>query len=294
MTNGRISLLTLAIGAAMSGAIACNALRARPATTTAATAGANRVGDFVWQDLMTDDIEKSRAFYEQLFGWKFEQASRLGRPYFIARLGTTPVGGMARVDRKSPDEPVAQWISYLAVADVDAVAGRVTASGGQLLVTPVDINTNRAAVAVDPQGAPVGLVKLGPAVIPPVGGATALVGTFFWRDYLARDVETARTFYGNLGGLGADRQNPGDLMLHYVLTRPGPSPVAGIIPIGERKIRPNWLPYIRVNDPAQMATRAEQLGGRILLSASPDIRNGSVAVVTDPGGAAVALQKWPI
>ncbi len=70
--------------------------------------------------------------------------------------------------------------------------------------------------------------------------------------------------------------------------------MAGILPIGERKITPNWLPYIRVTDPTAAAARAEQLGGRILLPASPDIRNGSVAVIADPGGAAVALQRWPI
>jgi len=260
----------------------------------AAVGNPSRVGDFVWQDLMTDDVEKSRTFYEQLFGWKFEQTSRLGRPYFIARSGASPVAGMASVARRTPDEPVAQWLSYLAVNDVDAVANRVTAAGGRLLVTPTPINTNRAAVAVDPQGAPIGLVKLGTTVILPVGGPTAPVGAFFWRDYLARDVETARTFYSDLAGLTADRPNREGIVSQYILRRPGPLPVAGIIAIGERDITPNWLPYIRVTDPVAMATRAEQLGGRILMRASPDIRNGSVAVVTDPAGAAMALQKWPI
>jgi hypothetical protein len=42
-----------------------------------------------------------------------------------------------------------------------------------------------------------------------------------------------------------------------------------------------------------MAARTEQLGGRILVPVSPDLRNGSVAVVADSGGAAIALQKWP-
>ena len=45
------------------------------------------------QDLMTDDAEKSRKFYEQLFGWTFERTDRLGRPYFIARAGSAAVGG---------------------------------------------------------------------------------------------------------------------------------------------------------------------------------------------------------
>jgi predicted enzyme related to lactoylglutathione lyase len=77
------------------------------------------------------------------------------------------------------------------------------------------------------------------------------------------------------------------------LTSAASAPVGGIVPIGEREIRPHWLPYIRVSDPAAMATRTEQLGGRILLPVRADIRNGSVAVVADAGGAAIALQKWP-
>jgi predicted enzyme related to lactoylglutathione lyase len=297
MSPYRLSLLAILFSFTMTGAVAC-AVHSGSAAASATTAAGNRVGEFVWQDLMTDDIATSRAFYEQLFGWQFEQTSRLGKPYFIARAGSGPVGGMALVKRRQPDEPCAQWLSYLAVSDVEAVAKRVTASGGQLLVSPTAVNTNRAAVAVDPQGAPVGLVQLGPTVILPTGGPSAPVGTFFWRDYLARDADTARTFYADLAGLGADRQSRADLMLHYVLTRPGsasaPSPVAGVIAIGERKISPHWLPYIRVNDPAETAARAQQLGGRVILAASPEIRSGSVAVIADPNGAAMALQKWPI
>ncbi len=165
MNPGRLSLLAFLICVTVTGAAACAALRARPTAAPGAAAASGRVGEFVWQDLMTDDAVKSRAFYEQLFGWTFDETNRLGRPYLIARLGTTPVGGMTQVARQRPDEPVAQWLSYLAVADVDAVAGRVTASGGKLLVSPTNVNTHRAAVAVDPQGAPVGLVKLGPSVI---------------------------------------------------------------------------------------------------------------------------------
>ncbi len=245
---------------------------------------------------MSDDAEKSRSFYEQLFGWTFDRTERLGRLYFIARSssGAGPIAGIAQVQRRRPDEPITQWISYLAVADVDAVAANVPGLGGRLLIPPTDIQNSRAAIAVDPQGAPFGIVSLGPNARPPAGGPAAAIGTFIWRDYLAEDVERARTFYIGVGGFGAERQDRTDAVVHYVLTRSNrPVPVAGLVPIGERQIAPTWLPYIRVSDPMQFATRAEQLGGRILLKASPEIRNGSVAVVTDPNGAPFALQKWP-
>ena len=291
MTSKRAVLV---LSVATLAAVAC-ASRSQSAAPPNTATPASRVGEFVWQDLMTDDVAKSRAFYEQLLGWQFEETTRLGRPYLIAHLASnpTPIAGIAQVARKQPDQPVTQWLSYLAVADVDAVSQRVPGAGAQLLVPPTDVRTSRAAVAVDPQGAPFGLVELGSGVRLPTGGQSAEVGTFFWRDYLTKDVEGARNFYAGIAGLAATQQTRPDSLLHYVLTTAGSSPVAGVVPIGERAIRPHWLPYIRVSDPAAMAARAEQLGGRILLPVRADIRNGSVAVVADSGGAAVALQKWP-
>ena len=280
----------------MSGAAACSSQSASTSAAAAPTPSSNRIGEFVWQDLMTEDVEKSRTFYEQLFRWTFERTERFGRPYLIARSESRLVAGIAQVERMRANQPISQWISYLAVADVDAVVARAVALGGLLLVAPTDVRTSRAAVVADSQGAPIGIVQLGADAElrrMPSEGPSGPIGTFIWRDYLAHDVERARTFYSDVAGLSADRQMRPDTVVHYLLSRAGPVPVAGLLPIGARPISPTWLPYIRVADPMQAATRAEQLGGRILLKPSPQIRNGSVAVVTDPNGAPFALQKWP-
>jgi predicted enzyme related to lactoylglutathione lyase len=52
-----------------------------------------------------------------------------------------------------------------------------------------------------------------------------------------------------------------------------------------------WLTYFGVDDPAAAAARAQALGGKVLLPASPQLREGSMAVVTDPSGAVLVLQK---
>jgi len=54
-----------------------------------------------------------------------------------------------------------------------------------------------------------------------------------------------------------------------------------------------WLPYVRVSDPAAMAAKAAELGGTIALAPRASVRNGSVAIVLDPAGAPLALQKYP-
>ena len=65
------------------------------------------------------------------------------------------------------------------------------------------------------------------------------------------------------------------------------------LPATATGVEPNWLPYVLVNDPAALGARVGGLGGRMLLPATPDRRNGSVVVIADPGGAPLALQKFP-
>ena len=60
-----------------------------------------------------------------------------------------------------------------------------------------------------------------------------------------------------------------------------------------KDVEPNWLPYVLVSDPAALAARVAGLGGRVLVPAAPELRNGSLVVIADPGGAPLALQKYP-
>ena len=54
---------------------------------------------------------------------------------------------------------------------------------------------------------------------------------------------------------------------------------------------PTWLTYFGVKDAAAAATRAEELGGQILVPVSPEVREGTMAVVKDPTGALLVLQN---
>ena len=53
------------------------------------------------------------------------------------------------------------------------------------------------------------------------------------------------------------------------------------------------MPYILVPDPAKLVAQVRSLGGTVLLEPRAEIRNASLAVVTDPSGAILALQKFP-
>jgi hypothetical protein len=45
-------------------------------------------------------------------------------------------------------------------------------------------------------------------------------------------------------------------------------------------------------DPSAAAERAAALGGQVLLEPTAEVREGTMALVTDPSGAVLALRKW--
>jgi predicted enzyme related to lactoylglutathione lyase len=284
----RLRVFTLVV---LAGLVAsCSARQASAPTGPAAD---DQVGRFVWQELLTDDVQAARRFYGGLFGWQFEETKRLGEPYTLVRAGGQPVAGITAVERQKPDEPVAQWLSYLLVADVDEAAQNFKDAGGEILVAPLSLTgTARAALVTDPAGAPLGLVSSDAEL--PAPPADPPMGRFFWRDYFAKDVEASLAFYRQFPGYQAQAEGEDDI-LHYVFRHgTGGQAIAGLIPIGDSPVRPNWLPYVRVGDPAALARRASELGGTVLLEPRSDVREGSLAIVADPNGGALALQKWPI
>jgi predicted enzyme related to lactoylglutathione lyase len=256
---------------------------------TAAAADPAEPGRFVWRDLMTKDVNAAKRFYGGLFGWSFENAKRGEHPYVLARLGGSPVAGIVDVGSIADAGP--QWISYVAVADVDKTAALVQSNGGKVLAAPRNVGSiARAAVVTDPQGAPLGLAQLRREVPDPAQPST---GHFFWQEYLARDAAEALTFYkGLIGYESSILETRLGVEYHVLRTTRGR---AGLfrLPDNVDGVQPNWLPYVLVTDPAALATRVPGLGGRIVVPAAPERRNGSLVVVADPGGAVLALQKYP-
>lgn len=110
-------------------------------------------GAFSWNELVTGDVEAAKGFYQQLFGWEFEEFNAAGMPYTVAKVGDKEVAGMMATPAGSDSMPP-QWGAYVTVDDVDASAAKVEALGGKILVPIEDIpDIGRYCVVQDPQGA---------------------------------------------------------------------------------------------------------------------------------------------
>jgi predicted enzyme related to lactoylglutathione lyase len=115
-------------------------------------------------------------------------------------------------------------------------------------------------------------------------------------EYIADDADAALEFYRDLSGYESTVQKGEAGVDYHVLRRDGRSR-AGLFEVpkdADANVDPNWLPYVRVDDPAALAGRVEGLGGRVILAPKAGIRGGTLAIVADPTGGALALQKWPL
>lgn len=246
-------------------------------------------GKFVWRDLLTDKPAAVKPFYAGLFGWEFEDRKAMGRPYAIIKSGGQYIGGIALSDRRVPQEANAQWLSYLSVPDVDKAAARTRAAGGSILLAPFDLpKVGRAAIVTDPQGAPLGLLRA--SFGDPADAPQPTANRFLWTELLARDPLAAAAFYADLVGYEVLVHDQGDKP--YRVLKLGGRERGGIMRMPFGGMQPMWLASVMVADPTTAAQRAQQLGGRVLVAPRMDVRNGSVALVADPSGAVLALQKW--
>lgn len=262
-----------------------------PDSSAAAAADATEPGRFVWYDLMTKDVKTAEQFYGTLLGWHFETTKRGDRPYVLARLGSNPVAGL--VDVSSMPDAGPQWLSFMSVADVDKSVEMVRSNGGKVLIEPREVaSIARAAVITDPQGAPLGLAQLHREIRGVVDPSNLVLRRFFWQEYLAADAGKAIDFYKRLADFQSTISDTRLGVEYHVLRKSRPR--AGLFQLPESSdVLPNWLPYVLVEDPAAVAARVPALGGRILVPAAPERRNGSLVVIADPGGAPLALQKFP-
>jgi predicted enzyme related to lactoylglutathione lyase len=193
---------------------------------------------------------------------------------------------MTKVD---PDENQSQWVSLLSVADVDEAVRVTRDAGGEIHVGPKTLGgIGRLAVVSDPQGAVVSFLRVASGDRP---DEKAQIGDWMWTELWTGDVEASSEFYRKLVGYDLQTETILD-DLEYVIFARGDDPRAGVIPRPVETVRAHWLPYVRVEDPAALAAKVEGLGGFVLLDPREDVRKGTVAVVLDPTGAAIALQQW--
>ena len=249
----------------------------------------HQVGKIVWYDLVTHDLAGVKRFYGELFGWQFQEDTE-NETYTVINHNGRAIGGIVYTEPGTNEPNRSQWVSYLSVPDVDRAVEQVRDVGGVVHTKPLDLpERGRLAVVRDPQGALIALVRSTsgdpPDRDPPLN-------EWMWTELWTTDLQAAGEFYHELVGYEFETRELYEETTYHVFQRDG-KPRAGALEIKWEGIPPNWLAYVRVEDPAAIAAQVESLGGHVFLEPDDDIRNGDVAIIVDPSGAALTVQRWP-
>jgi predicted enzyme related to lactoylglutathione lyase len=119
----------------------------------------NPHGKFVWNELMTHDVEKAKAFYKDVIGWKYDTMPGPEGTYWIIKSGDTGIGGMFPMEKPEMKQMPEQWLSYIAVDDIDARCKKAKAAGAKVMREPFDIpDVGRIAILTEPGGAMIGWI----------------------------------------------------------------------------------------------------------------------------------------
>lgn len=256
-----------------------------------------------WVDTEQPDVDAALAFYGALFGWAFEDRlpPGAGGRYVVASLAGQPVAAIASRDT---DEGTPEWVTYVAVDDVDASARGVEDLAGAVLDGPTTVGAaGRMAVVRDPQGATCRFWQADERL-----GAQRVnePGTWNFSNLLTPEPLRALHFYGPLLGwevdpaLGAGMVRvPGygdhlartaDPGIHerQALLPPGFADVAAGIERADGPAR--FVVTFAVADRDASVEAAERAGATVLASAETDWSRD--AVVRDPQGAELTLSQF--
>ena len=115
------------------------------------------LNEWLWDELWTDDIEGSAAFFNQVAGLGLEERASAGSDnvYRTLSAGDKPRAGLLQMPFEG-EHPV--WVNYVRVNDPAAITRRVEALGGRVLIDVQERDVGgRAALIAGPSGAGVAL-----------------------------------------------------------------------------------------------------------------------------------------
>jgi predicted enzyme related to lactoylglutathione lyase len=247
---------------------------------------ARTAGRWLWADLVTTDLARSREFYSKVFGWDFRAVpGEDGQPAYLTIVaGGRPIGGMVAL-RKDAASTGARWIG-LASGDPKTMAARAQERGGGVVMPPRQLpGRGEVTVLSDPDG-----VRF--AVIRSDGGDPAdhrgRVNEWLWAEFWTADPGRAANFYRDVFGYSvgaADGKATG-----FQLSAGGRAR-AGVLRSPDTELPAAWIPYVRVDDVAATVARARAAGGRVVVEPRAHYRS-QVAVLVDPLGAPFAVANW--
>jgi predicted enzyme related to lactoylglutathione lyase len=250
------------------------------------------IGSPCWTDLWTSDVEGSRRFYSDLFGWEAQEANPEFGGYFMFTHNGVPIaGGMGDMgDMKANDA----WKIFLSTDDIAGMLKAAAAEGGQIIAGAMPVaDLGTQAVLLDPTGAQVGAWQ--PETFP---GFTVLgePGAPSWFELHTRDHAAAVAFYRSVFHWETNTVADSDEFRYATMREPnGEGELAGIMDASAwlaESVPASWSTYWEVEDAGAAVANVKRLGGSVVMDVE-DTPYGRLATVADAAGAQFKLRTPP-
>ena len=241
-------------------------------------------GRFVWFDLHSTDMTTVSNFYDSLFGWDFQRTDvRVPRIKNIICKGKI-IGNLFGRDAEPGDS---FWLCSLSVRNVNASVGVFMEAGGKVEQPLTDKPyRGREIVGTDPQGARLAVLTSYTGDPDIQAAPNRWVGCELW----TTDVDGALKFYRPLAGYDAVHADKANKSGHVLVTVNG-VPSGGIVKIAGQPLRAQWIPYVGVTSVLATVTKAQSMGGEVIVPPDPAVLQGRVAILRDPSGAVFGVQQ---
>ena len=257
-----------------------------------------------WVDTNQPDPEAAAAFYGGLFGWEVRDVMppESDGTYLVGQIRGGSVAAVSSIPEGAP--PMAMWNTYIQVESADETVAKVLDAGGKTLMGPWDVeDAGRMAVFADPEGA---VFCVWEAKAHKGAQVVNEAGALNFNGLNTRDVEGAKAFYGSVFGWttldlgGAEMWTLPGYGDHLEETSPGlreqlaesggpagfEDVVASINLLEDdpADAPPHWDVTFGVDDADAIATKAAELGGKVIV-APFDAPWCRLVVLADPAGA---------
>lgn len=245
----------------------------------------NPHGTPIWYELLSDDADASRDFYQAVIGWTVHPADLGGMDYRMidARDGDFAGGLMNLTAEMKAGGAKPTWLFYLGVDDVDAAVAKVQERGGTVQMPAIDMpGVGRMAMVADPQGNSFYVMRGASDEASRAWERTSM-GKCNWNELVTTDQAAGNAFYADVFGWRyPDKMSmPGD-MGDYVFVEAAGETIGATMPIQPDGMQRGWTFYFRAPEIEAAAAQVRARGGEVL--------QGPMQV---PGGDMVILARDP-
>lgn len=238
-----------------------------------------------WVTLTTGQPVQTIQFYQKLFGWSNEKQVDLTPVHTIQLHHEIPICGI-----QAPAGSIQpKWRIHIDVADLQETTQKIIVSGGRLLHGPIRIGqAEQTAVFADIYGVEF-CINQGRQQYHTIKNSA---GNFTWTELITDNVQASYEFYNSVFGWELSEPISGDPSgrRNWLLSD---QPIAGLLPrpaTMPKEISPYWDVFFSADDPVEIASKVNDLGGKILMPVI-EIPHGKIAVFLDATGNVFSVLK---